>query len=148
MVWFSEFWTKLSRRISFPHRPRSKIPYLFPLNCGKTVSSPTSKFLGRFSAVKNVRQPKVLYSASPFTNTISRSDYSLLLISLIVEYEIANNGMQTHWMPAVSPKTTFLWLNDPWTTLHSPVAASIMSFYSFLNNGEMITSNSEGFLIN
>ena len=47
VVWLSGFWTKLSRRLSLLRWPRSKIPYLFSLNCRKTVSSPSSKVLSR-----------------------------------------------------------------------------------------------------
>ena len=48
-----------------------------------------------------------LHKVSPFTNTISRSYWSHQLISLIVQYEIANNAMQAHRICAVSLKTTF-----------------------------------------
>ena len=104
VVCLSGFGIKLLRRPAFaPDRPKSNMWYLFYLKCRYTFSSPKSKFLGTSSAVDNVYL-KALYKASPFTKPISRSDWSQLFISLIVEYEIANNAIQTHWIPAVFPK--------------------------------------------
>ena len=144
VVCLSGFWTKLSRRLSFPRWPRSKIPYLFSLNCRKEVSSPSSKFLSRSSAVNKDHLPKVLHKASQFTKTISKTDCSHLLLPLKVEYEIANNGMQAHWILAVLPKTTFPW----WMTCELPYTVLLLLalFHFIRNNGEMITTNSEGFL--
>ena len=144
VVCLSGFWTKLSRRLSFPRWPRSKIPYLFSLNRRKEVSSPSSKFLSRSSAVNKDHLPKVLHKASPFTKTISKTGCSHLLLPLKVEYEIANNGMQAHWILAVLPKTTFPW----WMTCELPYTVLLLlALFHFIRNiGEMITTNSEGFL--
>ena len=48
---------------------------------------------------------------SKLTKTASRSDWFHLFISLIVEYEIANNVIQAHWIPAFSPNKAFPWFS-------------------------------------
>ena len=127
------FWTKFSERIACTScKPQLKIPYLFSRNCANTVSSPILKSLGRSSTVNNVCLRKLLYNASPFIKIISRSNWSHRLTSFKVEYEIANNAIHAHWMPAVSPNVAFLWSNDPCTTLQSPDSRAIFKlFFAF-----------------
>lgn len=49
-----------------------KVVFIFH-ECGNTVLSPSLKFLGRSSAVKNVCLCKILYKGSPFTERMLRS---------------------------------------------------------------------------
>lgn len=114
----SGFNTKLSRTSAFtPDRSQSSMPHLFSFKCAYIYSSSKLKFLGRSSSVNNVCFLKVLYKTSPFTKTESRSDWSYLFFTLIVEYENANNAMQAYLIPSISPNKVFPCLNKAWSAI-------------------------------